>query len=112
MRHLLAGHHRGPKLDLTSSQNGVFGETIRQSPDDSDSIDLSVRRKQNFKNHHSLNAQPASFARVERVWSDCNFSLCIDFLWCKTGDLALVENKCKGAVCGAAIVLVLFSSDR
>ena len=111
MRHLLAGHYRGLKLDLTSSHNGVFGETIRQSPDDSDSVDLSVCRKQNFKNHHSLNALLASLTRVFRVWPGCDFSLCVDFLWCKTCDLAVVENKCKGAVRGAAIVLVLFGSD-
>ena len=112
MRHFLAGLHRGPKLDLTSSQDGIFRETIRESPDDSDSIDLSVCGKQNFKNHDSLNALLASFTRVERFWPGCDVSLCVDFLWCKTCDLPLVENKCEGAVRGAAIVLVLFSGDH
>jgi len=111
LRYLLAGLHRGLKLDLTSSQDRVFRQTIRQSPDNSDSIDLCVCGKQHFQSYDSLDTQLASFARVARLWSGCDFRFCVDFLWCKTCDLAVVENKCERAVCGAAIVLVLFGSD-
>ena len=55
------------ELDLARSANGIFRQAVRQPAHYSHPIQRAVRKQQHFQSHHTLHANPPSFARVTRI---------------------------------------------
>jgi hypothetical protein len=104
----LTGFHRRFEFDLARGKDGILSETVRNSSHDSDTVDLSVREKQNFQNHESLHAYTPCFTSVFWFWLRSDFRFDVDFFRRESGDCRWIEEMCECAVVSAAIVLILF----
>ena len=106
LRNWLARFDSRFELDCASGANRILRQPVRQVPDYSHAVKLSLTEQQHLENDDALYPNSSCLACVTGIRFASNLCLNVDFLWLVSNSLILVEKVCERAVVGTSIIFV------